>query len=118
MPEDEFRESCSVVTYDQLMRDENGLKGQDVSFQGEILQDAGNNLYRLGIDDPEAFISTDAVLLTIPGNTSKLIEGDEILIYGTSLGMKSYEGLMGQTVTVPYIYVAYYDRIINIDQNS
>ncbi len=35
-----------------------------------------------------------------------------MIIYGTSMGFESYTGLLGQSVTVPYIYVAYYDTII------
>ena len=112
MSADEFKDQCKVVTYDELMRSEDALKGQDVTLKGTILQVVGENTYRLAIDKPGESFSADAVLIRIPSNSDRIIEDDVMIIYGTSMGFESYTGLLGQSVTVPYIYVAYYDTII------
>ena len=116
LPHDEFVAGCKEVTYEDMMRSDDGMKGQDVTFRGEIIQVAGNDLYRLAVKKPDELYSSDAVLLTITGNSEKIIENDEMIVYGTSMGMESYQGLMGQTVTVPHIYVAYYVSIVKQDQ--
>ncbi len=115
LPRNDFVEGCQEVTYEELMRSDDAMKGQDVTFRGEIIQVAGNDIYRLAIQKPDELFSSDAVILTISGNTGKIIENDEMIVYGTSMGMQSYQGLMGQTVTVPHIYVAYYDSIVKQD---
>lgn len=108
MDETEYKQYCKEVTYDDLMRDEDAMKGQDVTFTGEIIQAAGRYTYRLAIDNPDKLINADAVLLRVVSE-EKIIEGDRITVYGTSVGFTSYTGVLGNTVTVPYIYVAYYD---------
>lgn len=98
------------ITYEQLSRNPDDYRDKKVKFTGSVLQviegTYGSNSIRLatngGYDDVIlANYSTDII-------DFRLLEDDEITIYGVSKGLKSYETVLGSSVTLPYILI---DRI-------
>ncbi|MBD5130603.1 MAG: PCRF domain-containing protein [Ruminococcaceae bacterium] len=98
------------ITFEQLARNPDDYRDKKVKFTGSVLQviegEYGSNSIRLatdgGYDDVIlANYSTDII-------DFRLLEDDEITIYGVSKGLKSYETIMGSSVTLPYVLI---DRI-------
>ncbi len=98
------------ITFEQLSRNPDDYRDKKVKFTGSVLQviegTYGSNSIRLatngGYDDVIlANYSPDIIDV-------RLLEDDEITIYGVSKGLKSYETVLGNSVTLPYILI---DRI-------
>lgn len=105
--EDEFNEKVRVaktVSYDDLMRNNEEHIGDFIHLKGEIVQVAGGEndtyVWRLATGENEfSGYSGDVVWVTYRG--SRFLEGDIVEIYGTVEGLKTYEAVMGNEVTIP-----------------
>lgn len=99
------------ITYEQLSRTPDDYTGEKVKFSGTVIQvveDTSSDeiQIRLAVDD-----NYDTILLCGYDKTiveSRVLEDDWITIYGTSLGLISYQSTMGGTITIPAVYI---DRI-------
>ncbi len=97
------------ITYDQLARTPDEYEGKKIKFSGKVLQvleGSGIVHVRLAVNSDYDTIlyceySQDIV-------TSRVLENDQITVYGTSLGLYSYESTMGAAITIPAVTV---DRI-------
>ncbi len=82
-----------------------------MKFYGKVLQviDSGSSVQiRLAVDD-----NYDTVLLGEYDSkivSSRVLEDDHITIYGTSVGVITYQSTMGGNITIPGV------RIERIDQ--
>lgn len=101
----------SGITYDQLARTPDDYKGQKVKFSGKVLQvlegdtEVDIRLATSGGYDNVIFAAYAKDLVT-----SRILEDDQITIYGTSLGLYSYESTMGGTITIPSIWIDKIDQ--------
>lgn len=99
------------ITYDQLARTPDDYIGQKVKFYGKVLQtmEGDSEIHiRLAVDD-----NYDTVLYGAYSSdllSSRILEDDYITIYGTSLGLYSYESTMGATITIPAVWIEKIDQ--------
>lgn len=99
------------ITYDQLARTPDDYEDKLVTFSGEVLQvleDNGTANIRLAVDndyDKVAYGVYDSSLVS-----SRVLEGDKITVYGMSGGLYSYETVLGNTTTVPLVYIDKIDQ--------
>lgn len=99
------------ITYDQLARTPDDYEDKLVTLSGEVLQvleDNGTANIRLAVDndyDKVAYGVYDSSLVS-----SRVLEGDKITVYGTSGGLYSYETVLGNTTTVPLVYIDKIDQ--------
>lgn len=99
------------ITYDNLARNPDDYEGEKVKFYGKVLQvieGDGTVQIRLAVND-----DYDTVLLGEYDSsivTSRVLEDDEITIYGTSAGLISYESTMGGTITIPAVLIDKIDQ--------
>ncbi len=99
------------ITYDNLARTPDDYNGKKVKFYGKVLQvmeGDGEIQIRLAVND-----DYDTVLLGGYDSSivsSRVLEDDEITIYGTSIGLISYESTMGGTITIPAVYIDKIDQ--------
>lgn len=91
-------------TYDQLARNPDTYKGQKMKFTGKVIE-AGNDddicyaRVRLNSNyDTVLFVTYESNLLGY-----RLLDDDVITIYGTSLGVYSYQSVGAGTITIPWI---------------
>ena len=91
-------------TYDQLARNPDTYKGQKMKFTGKVIE-AGNDddicyaRVRLNSNyDTVLFVTYESNLLGY-----RLLDDDAITIYGTSLGVYSYQSVGAGTITIPWI---------------
>ena len=94
------------ITYDQLARTPDKYEGEKIKFKGEVLQvmeEDGTVTIRLAVNgnyDDVIIGGYDSDLVD-----SRVLEGDTITIYGESGGLYSYDAVLGNSVTIPLIYI-------------
>lgn len=99
------------ITYDQLARTPDDYEGSLVKFTGEVIQtleEDGQVDIRLAVDGEYNNILYCAYESNIV--SSRVLEGDTITIYGTSMGLYSYESTTGVTITIPCVWVDKIDQ--------
>ena len=104
------------ITFDNISRNPKDYEGKLVYFTGEVVQlmeGDDENQIRLAVDgdyDKMILIGYDPEI-----TTSRILEDDNIEIYGTSVGIFQYESVLGQTISIPAVYV---DKINLINGNQ
>lgn len=99
------------ITYDQLARTPDDYEDSLVKFTGEVIQtleEEGQVDMRLAVDGEYNNILYCAYESNIV--SSRVLEGDTITIYGTSMGLYSYESTTGVTITIPCVWVDKIDQ--------
>lgn len=114
--EDKYKKMCKNVTFDELARDKNALKGQTLTFKGEIIQVIDDNMYRIDITLTE-YGYTDTIIFSTGDINEKILEGDIVEFWGESVGFYEYGSIFGERITVPKIVAVYY-KIIPDDVTS
>lgn len=113
--EQEYKSQCQALTYKDLARDRDGLIGTYVTFTGEIIQDAGEGAYRMAVTKEGTYTTyyTDPIMIYYNDNGvgDRILKDDIVTIWGQSGGLYSYETVMGDTVTVPLVYVEYVELV-------
>ena len=99
------------ITYEQLARNPEDYEGKLVKFTGRVVQvlegDLKNQIRLAVNNNSDNIVLGEYVKSIVP---SRVLEDDNITIYGESLGLISYESAMGVTITIPSI------KINKIDQ--
>ena len=104
------------ITFDNISRNPKDYEGKLVYFTGEVVQlmeGDDENQIRLAVDgdyDKVVLIGYDPEI-----TTSRILEDDNIEIYGTSVGIFQYESVLGQTISIPAVYV---DKINLLNGNQ
>lgn len=99
------------ITYDQLARTPDDFEDSLVKFTGEVIQtleEDGQVDMRLAVDGEYNNILYCVYESNIV--SSRVLEGDTITIYGTSMGLYSYESTTGVTITIPCVWVDKIDQ--------
>jgi F0F1-type ATP synthase membrane subunit b/b' len=99
------------ITYSQLARTPDDYYDKKVKFSGEVLQVVEGDTtvqLRLAVDnDYDQIIFTEYDKSIVK---SRVLEDDEITIYGTSYGLFSYESTGSGTITIPSVYIDKIDQ--------
>lgn len=108
--ETDYKAACKAVTYEELARDKEALKGEKVTFTGEVIQVA-DDIYRVNITKTEHGYS-DTIIFEIDNNklTENILEGDIVTVWGESKGFYSYESVLGQEITFPDVRAVYFQN--------
>lgn len=99
------------ITYDQLARTPDDYMGKKVKFSGKVVQvieGDGDTQLRVAVNN-----NYDTILFAEYSSdivTSRVLEDDQITLYGTSVGTISYQSTMGGTITIPAVLVAKIDQ--------
>ncbi len=109
--EEEAKGYETGISYDELARTPDDFKGKKVKFYGKVVQvmeGDGKVQIRLAVDDDYDTIlyceySSDIV-------SSRVLEDDEITIYGVSAGLLTYQSTMGGNITIPAVLVEKIDQ--------
>ena len=109
--EEEAKGYETGLTYDELARTPDDYLGKKVKFYGKVVQvmeGDGKVQIRLAVDDDYDTIlyceyQSDIV-------SSRVLEDDEITIYGISAGLLTYQSTMGGNITIPAVLVEKIDQ--------
>lgn len=104
--EEEKRGYDTGITYKQLARTPDDYKNQKVKFTGIVAQvmDGDEEIHiRLAVNgsyDTILYCAYEPALLDF-----RILEDDQITIYGESLGLYSYQSTGAGTITIPCVWV-------------
>lgn len=92
-------DNASTYTYEELSRNED-LEGYAVKYSGEVIQES-DGYYRVALDEDWE----DVIYLTynLAEGEDRIIEGDNVKIYGVYKGLYTYESILGESITIPEI---------------
>nr|WP_318539516.1 toxin regulator [Terribacillus saccharophilus] len=99
------------ITYDQLARTPDDYISEKVKFSGKVVQvmeGDGITQIRFAVND-----DYDTILLgefDASVVDSRILEDDELTIYGTSGGVITYESTMGGNITIPSMIIDKIDQ--------
>lgn len=110
--EKKYKASCKKLTFEELARNPEKVKGTKVRLTGEVVQVSENNIsigMRVNITENEYGWYEDTVYIIYypEDGEDKILEDDIITIYGTAEGEYSYTSVMGAYITIPKILAEY-----------
>ena len=102
--EEEAKGYDTGITYDELARNPDKIKGKKVTFTGTVIQvirGDGEDQFRVQVkDDYKKIIFV--TYITKDGE-NKILENDKVIIRGISIGEITYDSTMGGKISIPGI---------------
>lgn len=110
--EEYFKSQCKTFTYKEIARNPQNYEGEYAKFKGEVVQVIEGDVYdilRVNVTKGRYYWEDTIYVIYYPVNDdgSRILEDDIITMYGTLEGTKTYETVMGASVTLPLMYVYY-----------
>lgn len=117
MSKSEYISQCRTISYDTLARNPDSYKGEYFTFTGEVIQvlQQGNKVnLRVNVTpetlfDTTYYSDTIYVVATLPDDGSRILEQDIITLYGVCDGLYTYTTVLGSSMSIPKINVAYWN---------
>lgn len=118
--EQEFKDSCSTISFEDLSRNPDKYKGNNYKFTGQVVQvqegwfdtvELRINVTKEEFEYIDDVMWTDTIYatVTIPEGADKLLEDDVITFWGTCDGDYSYTSVLGSQISLPKIDIKYYE---------
>lgn len=115
-----YKAKCEKYSYSKIARNPGEYKGKYAKFTGEVIQVMqeeylGFMIYVLRVNVTKKgsyykyYTDTVYVTYTAKADDSRILEDDIITMYGTLDGEKTYETVMGSSVTIPMFVAEYID---------
>ncbi|KAF5410639.1 MAG: hypothetical protein U9N46_03080 [Euryarchaeota archaeon] len=110
---EEIKSNASVISYDDLMRHNDVYVGDIIYYRGEILQvsERRTDTYILRVATKQSTYGYHDDIIYVNYKGDRLLEGDLIDIWGKSKGLKTYEAILGNQITIPEIDSLHVTRI-------
>lgn len=115
--ESAFKAECITYTYKDIARSPGEYKGKKAKFTGEVIQVMQEEFYSMMIyvlrvnvtQNGRYYEDTVYVTYYADADAPRILEDDIITMYGTLEGEKTYETVMGSSVTIPNFDAEYID---------
>ena len=104
---EKFKEKCNTIPYKKIAKKEKDYFNEPVKFSGEVVQveegEDNTATYRVSLDE----FAEEVVMgsYTRGKDEERILEGEKVTLYGTSDGLYTYESVLGQNITIPYINI-------------
>ena len=114
----QYMNKCVSYSYNEIARNPNSYDGKYAKFTGEVIQVQRQNLFGLIIYTLRVDVTKkgynwydDTVYVTYYAGDeeAKILEDDIITMYGELTGEKTYETVLGSSVTIPSFTAEYID---------
>lgn len=107
-----YKENCRSISYKDLSRTPDAYMDEYVKFSGTVVQvcyEATSSLYYSTYRVATSGSYGDVVYIYVDnyGSGSRILEDDKITFYGTYGGLYTYTTVLGDSLTIPSIYVEY-----------
>lgn len=121
MTEEEYKETCYSVSYEDLARNPGQYDGELLTFTGEVFQKCydsdGFAEYLIAVTREDlggeyysyTHYKDNIYAYYYYGENDKLLEDDIVTIYGEGDGEYTYESVSGAEITVPVFEIVYVD---------
>lgn len=110
----EFISKCERFTYKDIARNPDNFNGKHMKLDGEVIQ-VSEGLFnsvtlRVSSRKDELGFDEDIYLINYKysDGESKILEEDNITIWGICSGVTSYKSVLGSTITIPSVDMEYY----------
>lgn len=109
----QYKQKCKNISYKKLARTPDKYEGKKVKFTGEIVQvmedeDTSSAVYRINVTKGNYGFWDDTVYVEYWGSSEKrFLEDDIVTFYGESVGLYTYETVLGASVTIPCVNAKY-----------
>lgn len=100
---EQYKEQCISISYDDLARNPDDHKYDYVYLSGDVIQVQENEDEVIFLIDVEQG-DTAIAFYTYKEGESRVLEGDQITIYGMYEGLYTYTSVLGAEITVPNIF--------------
>lgn len=107
----EFRAQATTIEYDELNKDPFRYMGDKVTYYGKIfqVQESFGGVMLLSVTDEGYGFWTDEIYVTYDGHIQSN-EDDNVTIFGTVEGAKTYNTVGGGARTLPKVNMEYIDE--------
>lgn len=107
-----YKENCRSISYKDLSRTPDAYMDEYVKFSGTVVQvcyEATSSLYYSTYRVATSGSYGDVVYIYVDnyGRGSRILEDDKITFYGTYGGLYTYTTVLGDSLTIPSVYVEY-----------
>lgn len=115
LSEDEFKAQCGVVAYNEIARNPNDYIGQKAYFKGKVVQAQENGkkvVLRINTTQGQYGLWDDTIYVDYnrkDDNESRILEDDIVTVYGEIKGIKAYQAVLGNQISIPHIKAEYID---------
>lgn len=105
---------CDTFSYREISRNPGQYKGEKAKFQGRVIQVMqeeylGFLIYVLRVNVDGGYSNTIYVTYYASKDDPRILEDDWVTMYGELAGEKTYETVMGASVTIPQFDAEYID---------
>lgn len=108
-----YKSLCHDMIYDELLRRPDNHVGDYYKFDGEVFQvfeEGGIVKCLVDVNEDPYSLELVCVFINNEALRSRVLDGDEVSIYGTAQGLYRYESVSGSNEAVPFIYAQYLER--------
>lgn len=106
----DYISSCKAADYRAIARDPADHEFELITFTGEVIQVSegwfGSVILRIDTPDGVWYCT-----YTRSDDESRILEGDELTVYGQCEGVETYTTIFGASETIPSISIKYYELI-------
>ncbi len=104
-----FKDECESYSYKDIAREPDKYEGNKIKFSGEIIQvcDESDNIcsYRVMLSNYDVIY----VYYVRQEGEKRLLENDNVMVYGLCNGLISYTSVQGANITIPCVDAYYID---------
>lgn len=112
--EEEFKQMCVSIPYDDLERNPNEYEGKYAVYTGQVVQvcsEGASASYRVSVGQGLFDLWIEDIIYVEYSRKSKseprVLEGDMITFYGTVRGLKSYTSVEHINISIPFVEAEY-----------
>ncbi len=112
---EEIQSSALTISYDDLMRNNENYVGEVAYYRGKVVQisEMYGDKYVLRVaTKQEPYIGYFENVVWINYNGKRLLEDDIIDVWGKVKGLKTYEAVLGNEITIPEIDSLHVELVI------
>ncbi len=97
-----YKASCATVDYEDVARNPDNYKGQNIIASGKVIQvaDGWFDTVTMRVADGD---NIWYVTYAYQEGESRILENDSIMVYGECDGVETYTSVLGSSVTIPSI---------------
>lgn len=118
---EKYKSLCSEISYEDLARNPEKHKGEHLKFRGQVVQVVeptfgDTTILRVNVTEKryeyiEGSTWEDTIYCTvsIPKGSDRILEEDIITLWGECQGLTTYQGGLGQQVSIPEISILAYE---------
>ncbi len=107
--EEEYKSVCETYSYEEILRNEDEYKGKHVVISGKVDQVIEGLLGGYSIYITDSSGNKWHCTYRYKDGESKILENDNVTVYGDLNGTANSKTVLGKQVTMPYVEINYYE---------